>query len=382
MKASDLDRNNLSGLEREALVIASKGFVNREGGKFLVADENDLQFIVRRDESGRICCNCDSFVNALDKGSDFRCTHILAVKFALSQKATERATKLVSQTVTESDSSKFGEQKLNNNSFQGSADGHADTAQNEFSSLTEKRGEIKMIANTVLENSVADGFNSAMVEQKDNVVQMAFAGTLRNLRETVSPDMVKQRTGWQDREGQVHTFEYIEWHTVADILDEKAPDWSHSIKDIREIGKFVTVIVAITVDGITREGLGTGSADSEMGIKKAEHDALKRAAVKFGIARELYKKETVNFDQPDVGSKNDSAFPKNPMAATLLDLVTAKQLGMIRAISRELGIIANDECDRVMGCNIDELSKKAASAMIAHLQTMQGSIQYPLSKVS
>ena len=54
----------------------------------------------------------------------------------------------------------------------------------------------------------------------------------------------------------------------------------------------VTVTVAITIDGITREGLGTGYADSEMGIKKAEHDALKRAAVKFGIARELYKKES------------------------------------------------------------------------------------------
>ena len=77
---------------------------------------------------------------------------------------------------------------------------------------------------------------------------------------------------------------------VAARLDETAPDWSHSVKDIRQIGEVITVTVAITINGITREGVGTGLAGSELGIKKAEHDALKRAGVKFGIARDLYKK--------------------------------------------------------------------------------------------
>jgi hypothetical protein len=63
-------------------------------------------------------------------------------------------------------------------------------------------------------------------------------------------------------------------------------------RDIKQIGDIFTVTVAITIDNVTREGIGTGSAESELGIKKAEHDALKRAAVKFGIARELYKKES------------------------------------------------------------------------------------------
>jgi len=43
-----------------------------------------------------------------------------------------------------------------------------------------------------------------------------------------------------------------------------------------------------TISGVTREGVGTGLADSETGIKKAEHDALKRAAVKFGVVRDCY----------------------------------------------------------------------------------------------
>ncbi|MBK9153818.1 MAG: hypothetical protein IPM25_06320 [Chloracidobacterium sp.] len=52
--------------------------------------------------------------------------------------------------------------------------------------------------------------------------------------------------------------EYVEWHTVADILDETAPNWEHAIKDIRKIGDIMTITVAITIDGVTREGLGTG----------------------------------------------------------------------------------------------------------------------------
>src|SRR5688500_20371467 len=111
-----------------------------------------------------------------------------------------------------------------------------------------------------------------------------FTATLKELRKNVDPHLVRQREGWRDRNGNVQTVDYVEWHTVADILDETAPNWAHSVKDIRVVGDFITVTVAITIDSVTREGIGTGSARSEMGIKKAEHDALKRAAVKFGIA--------------------------------------------------------------------------------------------------
>ncbi len=226
-----------------------------------------------------------------------------------------------------------------------------------------------------------------LVETRNNVVQMNFASTLRNLHQNISPELVKQREGWKDRNGNVHKIDYVEWHTVADILDEKAPNWTHSVKDVRQIGNLVTVIVAITIDGITREGLGTGYADSEMGIKKAEHDALKRAAVKFGIARELYKKESDVIEREGAvpPSNNDGGFPANPVATSLMDLVTAKQLGMIRAISREIGIESDEECQTVLSCKTDELSKKAASAFIQHLQDLQRqqevAIQQPLRKV-
>lgn len=208
---------------------------------------------------------------------------------------------------------------------------------------------------------------------ENNVLE--FASTLKELRKHVDPNRLRQREAWRDRNGNVRTVDYIEWHTVADILDDSAPNWEHTVKDIRVIGDFVTVTVAISIDGVTREGIGTGSARSEMGIKKAEHDALKRAAVKFGIARDLYKKEFDAFERDEtVGSQTPTLvvepakFPSDPVAKTLSEMVTTKQLGMIRAIARENDVDADAACESVMKCKVSELSRRAASALIDHLQ--------------
>jgi hypothetical protein len=199
-----------------------------------------------------------------------------------------------------------------------------------------------------------------------------FSSMLRELRKTVDPNLIRQRAGRRDREGNVHMVEYVEWHTVADILDETAPNWGHTVKNICPIGDIITVTVAITIDGITREGIGTGKAISETGIKKAEHDALKRAAVKFGIARELYKRE---FDSIESDENLPTAVAPTPAMDTIAqnigDMVTGKQLGMIRAIAREANVDAEAECAQVMRCRVDELSKRAASDLIEHLQNLQ-----------
>jgi len=219
----------------------------------------------------------------------------------------------------------------------------------------------------------------------DNVLD--FENTLRELSKRVDPALVRQREGWRDRNGNVQMVDYVEWHTVADILDETAPNWGHTIKDMRQIGDIMTVTVAITINGITREGIGTGSALNDMGIKKAEHDALKRAAVKFGIARDLYKKEFEASDR-DGGNppeNNGGGFPTEPVAAGLGDLVTAKQLGMIRAIAREAGVDPEEECMQLLNCSTSELSKRAASSFIDHLlkiQKQSGSSAPPMRRAS
>ena len=180
-----------------------------------------------------------------------------------------------------------------------------------------------MKRNTINETTNFDTAEKLFSSGPSNNV-LDFSTTLKELRKTVDPNLIRQRAGRRDRNGNVHMVEYVEWHTVADVLDDKAPNWAHMVKDIRSIGEIVTVTVAITIDGVTREGIGTGKANSETGIKKAEHDALKRAAVKFGIARELYKKEFDMIEQDDQPHAPDRVAIANPIATSLGDMVTAK----------------------------------------------------------
>jgi hypothetical protein len=65
------------------------------------------------------------------------------------------------------------------------------------------------------------------------------------------------------------------------------------------------------------------------------------------------------------------------------DLVTPKQLGMIRALAREAGVDVEEECQSVLRCRTEELSKKAASSFIDHLKNLQGGEQQqPMRRAS
>ena len=206
---------------------------------------------------------------------------------------------------------------------------------------------------------------------KGEVVSMVFDSVLRKLRQPIEPRLIKSREGWTDLDGNTHFIEYIEWHTVADILDRITPNWSHAVRNIQKIGDLVAVIASITIENVTREGVGTGEAGSEIGIKKAEHDALKRAAVKFGIARDLYQRES-EVIHPQIPLKPEiSGFPKEPLARTLADLITPRQINLIRAIGRDSGFDIEQECQSLLGCPIEGISKRAASCLIDYLLRKQ-----------
>ena len=357
--------------EKRAKAIHAMGLVNRDGDYFRVFSPTvkgrEKWSEVKRDENGAVICDCTEFANNSEtKG--FRCEHILAVKYALlaQQEAETRSFEVNDRT--ESRESERGEQEPALSTTDVSFAGRNENVKVETTRLGANQGEITMKESNLKE------VNTQEFEQNgvpaNNVLD--FSSTLQELRRNVDPKLVKQREGWRDRNGNVQTVDYVEWHTVADILDDVAPHWTHTVKDIKEIGDIMTVTVAITIDGVTREGIGTGNAHNEMGIKKAEHDALKRAAVKFGIARDLYKKESDVIERNGALARDDDGgFPVQPVAKNLGELVTAKQLGMIRALARELRIDADEECNSVMNCRSDELSKSAASSFIKHLQEMQ-----------
>ena len=374
--------------EKRARSIAAMGLVNREGDKFLVTTPSlkgqARTYEVDKSDRGSIRCTCPEFTEEIKANGSFRCEHILAVKFQLTGKGLAATAPAVAAKAGANEISASepltpisGEQKTERATDIVEAEGQASAEIQQPAPLANTNGEIEMKHETATQPEFEVVETDVESTETNNVLD--FSNTLKELRRHVDPRLVKQREGWRDRSGRVQMVDYVEWHTVADILDETAPNWTHTVKDIRPIGDIMTVTAAITIDGITREGVGTGLANSEMGIKKAEHDALKRAAVKFGIARELYKKESdvIEREGGSFTDNNDGGFPSNPMASSLADQVTAKQLGMIKAIAREIGIDADEESRSLLQCTTDELSKRAASQFIKHLQDIQRRAEPP-----
>jgi hypothetical protein len=222
---------------------------------------------------------------------------------------------------------------------------------------------LNAVSATVIQNS-----NGAAVTEKLSQPESNFSSLLKRLREGVSRKEIKRREGWRDRNGQTHYVEYVEWHTVANLLDRIVPAWSHAVRNIVQIGDFVAATAAITINGVTREGVGTGAADSETGIKKAEHDALKRAAVKFGVARDLYRDEDgTNDSSKRVGNYAQASPPRDPIAKNLASLITPNQLALINKLAKRLKLDPEVACQEMYKANLNEISRRAASALIEHL---------------
>lgn len=144
---------------------------------------------------------------------------------------------------------------------------------------------------------------------------------------------------------------------ATDRLDRRDPNWTHSVRHLRQIGNFFAVTVSVTAGGATREGIGTGIVADPRGIESAERLALRNAIAKFE-----------NCDQ-DPSTRPD--FPAEPVAHSLFDLVTAKQLGIIRSLARDGGIDADRECERMLHCTVGELSKTAAARLIEHVASLR-----------
>ena len=309
-----------------AKAIAAMGLIERDYDGFKVVSPGITKesFRIWRDEEGRVRCSCPEFEEKAGQEARFRCEHILAVKFHLEPPAEETGIEY----------------------------GDASAVRLEAAAREESPVELEPEA----ANEAGD-------------ISVPFSGVLKELYQAVAPEMVRQRVGWKDRAGREHEVDYVEWHTVADLLDRICPDWSHQVNQIKQIGDFVAITASITIRGVTRQGVGTGSAYDEKGIKKAEHDALKRAAVKFGIARELYRKEDEFAPQKSVNTETSQHnFPSDPVAKTMADLVTPKQLVAIRAIANANRLNAERECMEVVKCRPEELSRRAASAFIDYLK--------------
>ncbi len=147
-------------------------------------------------------------------------------------------------------------------------------------------------------------------------------------------------------------------------LDRLSPNWSHAIREIVQVGEFVVATASIRIKGATREGVGTGSASSESGIKKAERDALRRAAFRFSVVRELFQDGEVG----EVFHECDER-PFDPQAKTKGDLISPTQLSQIRSLAKRARLDSEVLCQDTYRIGVGEISRQAASALIEYLET-------------
>ncbi len=352
-KAND-ESGKAAQRDKRAQSLAAMGLVAREGSRYYVKSAalrgHQESYEVWRDENGRVRCSCAEFERQSPDDAAFRCEHILAVKYSLSTIAANSESAAPAAATTGQSTAPDAEPTEREVS-DGQDEKEEEVMQDYLVETTQNQLEMAEIAEP----------------ESKQPPPPAFTNLLHTLRRPVDARLIKTREGWTDRHGITHLVEYIEWHTVADILDRVSPNWSHAVRNITQIGDLVAVTAAITIDGVTREGVGTGAAENETGIKKAEHDALKRAAVKFGVARDLYQRESEVIEEDGIAP----AIQRDPRPKTLNDLITPKQLWMIRSLGREAGCDVEQECQAVLQCGLEEISKRAASSFIDYLKRKQ-----------
>jgi hypothetical protein len=87
---------------------------------------------------------------------------------------------------------------------------------------------------------------------------------------------------------------YLQHTDVQDRLEQVDPAWTSEVTSEERAGDTVYVRTRLTLKGVSRENVGEGGDP-----KAAYSDALKRAAMLFGVGRYLYDSETVWADYDD-----------------------------------------------------------------------------------
>jgi len=118
------------------------------------------------------------------------------------------------------------------------------------------------------------------------------------------------------KDGKALALPYVDARTILDRLDEAIG--SENWQDEYDVISPNQVICKLTIHGTTKSDAGEASSEDREPLKSAVSDALKRAAVKFGIGRYLYRSPKIwcKFDEkkreftekPDLKGKFDEDF--------------------------------------------------------------------------
>ncbi len=124
---------------------------------------------------------------------------------------------------------------------------------------------------------------------------MKIAEILSNLHQPVPSNLISTKSIKGNK------ISYIAWFNICTLLDERCGglgNWSWEVRDVQQVGDRLTLIGVLTIYGEDRAltMMATGSEDLDCSSygdpsSNAEASAIRRAASKMGLARNLWRKD-------------------------------------------------------------------------------------------
>lgn len=207
----------------------------------------------------------------------------------------------------------------------------------------------------------------------DEKLAMSSTDGLKKLREPFPAGSVGKlpRGGIQ--------LDYVGHAVVTDRLLEVDPLWSWEPFAVDSYGlpaydERGNLWIRLTVLGVTRIGVGDGPDP-----KQRISDALRNAAMRFGVALDLWSKDELESgfanERPAEQPREHDQRPVQRSEAPSDGRATEKQVGMIQGLFRDLGLTdrqaKHDYTERIVGREITtlvELTKSEASTVIEKMQ--------------
>lgn len=211
-----------------------------------------------------------------------------------------------------------------------------------------------------------------------------FEQTIRALSEPFPANVIRHKPGG----GQRGSLAYVSHGLVTKRLNDVAPGWSTRLLEtvLNGTGDVQAVVLELTINGVSRVEAGAPSAfrDPHNDLKNAFSDALKRCAMRFGVALDLWE----SMDEGDEDAAHSAAPPANapqprpaapgtpPATGSTTSpnsLISPKQVGFAKALARDAGldelalnVLVSERYNRPLAA----LGKTDASALIDYLKAL------------
>lgn len=141
--------------------------------------------------------------------------------------------------------------------------------------------------------------------------------------------------------------EYVGHAATTDRLLQVDPDWTwtpvaHDERGLPRLDEHGGLWISLTVCGATRLGYGdAGGKKGPNAVKEAIGDAIRNAAMRFGVALDLWAKEDLQAEEPAPKKSPPSAPPPatpsgdSTLEAPTGEVITAAQVKRLWTIARK-----------------------------------------------